>query len=107
MYLKSLIENNTNQLIILSKPNCIQCEKLIKTSENRNISMKIVKINELPNDEIDEALDYIDEMKSKHEIKSYPITFFKNEYVGDYNLVIEKMHKSLFPYKEIVLHDDF
>ena len=57
MHIKNLIQNDTDKLIILSKPNCIQCDKLIKICEKKNICMKIIKINELPSDEIDETLD--------------------------------------------------
>jgi glutaredoxin len=90
MGLLSIIEHN--QVVVLSKKNCSDCEKLRKLLNSKCIEFKYVVIDEILKTNVDEDVIFgdIENLKKKWEIHSYPMMFIKEIYIGNYKTILEK-----------------
>jgi hypothetical protein len=91
MSLLSIIEKS-NIVVVISKKHCINCQKLKVLFKANNVVFENIIIENLIDQSKDSDIENkifedIETLKRKWGIKSYPMTFNKNEYIGDYNKI--------------------
>ena len=91
MSILSVVKNN--EFVVISKKLCKNCIKLKDLLNSKQISFVTICIDEYMEmyDDDDSIFNDLDQLKSKWNITSYPMTFINNEFIGDY-ITIEKMN---------------
>ena len=91
MSILSIIEKN--EFVVISKKLCKNCTKLKDLLNSKQVSFISIGMEDHMEkyDDDDFIFDEIEHLKTKWGITSYPMTFIKNEFVGDYT-AIEKMN---------------
>ena len=88
-YIMSILSSiKKNMVVVISKKTCIYCVKLKELLNSKKIPYVNIGLENYMEMYDDEDIEYI---KSKWNIKTYPITFIDGEFIGDYN-AIEKMN---------------
>jgi glutaredoxin len=77
---------NNEKIIIISKPGCVNCIKLIAFLKENDLIFKETKVSHFDEDDYTSIIDYL---KDKYNLKEYPITFIKNECFTNYLDVIK------------------
>lgn len=91
MSLIKIIEKE--KFVVLSKKVCPNCVKLKKILDDKEIVYTSIVIEDYMEkfDDDDFIFDDLDELKRKWNIKSYPMTFIDNQFIGDFT-EIQKMN---------------
>ena len=85
----NLIQNNSNGIFIISKDDCILCEKLKSLFDTIEVEYNTYLYKQ--EDEIDDTLPFKEQMKKETNGKMFPFCYFNGKYVGGY----KEIHKNL------------
>ena len=94
----NLIQNNSIGIFIISKDDCILCDKLKNLFDTIEVEYNTYLYKQV--NEVDDTFPFKEQMKKETNGKMFPFCYFNGKYVGGYkeihqNLLIGKLQEQL------------